>query len=124
MPSLRFWTLYRAISQLEAQDDLRAVSVAFYGGNPDRRGEAILDFTNDLRNQALRKGQAGPGAYGIPTSALSGPMVSEVEGSIIHERLERAARQVEEQQEAWKVGSWPALQQVLARQQAENRAAP
>lgn len=124
MPAIRFWALYRTIPQLEAQDDLRAVSVAFYGGNPDGKGATLRDFTNDLRNHALRKVHTGSGAYGMPTSALNGPMVSEVEASIIRDRLDRGARQVKEQQDAWKAGSWPALQQVLARQQAENRAAP
>lgn len=124
MPSMRFWALYGTISQIEAQEDLRALSVTYYGAQPWQNSRPVNDFSTGLRYQALGKRQERPGAYGMPTAALQGPMVSEVERQVLDGRIERARLQIEEQKEAWQTGGWTALAPVLAAQQQINRASP
>lgn len=124
MPAMRFWALYGAISQIEAQEDLRALSVTYYGAQPWQSNRPINDFTASLQRKTLGKRSAQAGAYGMPTSALHGPMVSAVERNVLDGRIERARLQVEEQKQAWQQGGWAALVPVLAAQQKINQGSP
>ena len=123
MPSIRFWVLFEQIKRMEAADDLRALVVAGFGANPGKDGAQFSKFSRDL--QAII---AGTGAAetdnmvpSMPTSALHGPFVKQVESGVLTGRLAEMERQVEEQKEAWRQGGWQALQVVLNEQRIINR---
>lgn len=107
---------------MEAADDLRALVVAGYGANPGKDGAQFSKFANDLRSIiAGEKTETDRDVPSLPTSALHGPFVTQVESGTLTRRLEELERQVEEQKEAWKQGGWQALQAVLVEQQKINR---
>lgn len=125
MPSARFWAMVGVIGRMEASESVRNLEVAFYAANPGKDGIGLRDFQTGLLAQANGdKAGSNPAFAGMPTSALSGPMVSQTEGDILLERLERGHKQIEDQQAAWQSGGWLALQQMLAEQRAVNLAAP
>lgn len=107
---------------MEAADDLRALVVAGYGANPGKDGAQFSKFASDLRSIiAGEKTETDRDVPSLPTSALRGPFVTQVESGTLTRRLEELERQVEEQKEAWKQGGWQTLQAVLVEQQKINR---
>lgn len=125
MPAIRFWALYDTISRLEAMADLRTTLSAAFGANPGKDGGQLRDYTAGLQARIDGRERDPSGAYGLPStpaSALRGPHVRIVEGTVISSYRQNAAAQVQEQIEAWKIGGWPELQTVLERQRAYNLA--
>lgn len=123
MPAIRFWALYATISRLDAAADLRALAVAGHGANPGKDGRGLRDYAAELGKRA--GGGATPDAHGapsVPASALRGPFVTTVEPGVVSGERARLEAQVKEQMTAWETGKWPALAEVLTKQQAENRA--
>lgn len=115
MPAIRFWALFRAIGQLEAAQDLRALAVAINAQD----GRLARDYAGELEARAT--GRADGQGAGMPTAALSGPNVTVDESGALRARHARLAAQVEEQRAAWKQGGWPAVTAVLVKQRETNR---
>jgi hypothetical protein len=94
MPWSRFRALLGAIPALQAEDDLRSLTVAGVGANPGDKGQTFREVSNELRKVA------GGGAGGAPThgrdTIMPGltPGVTEMEdadGVLAELRAKRAA---------------------------------
>jgi hypothetical protein len=94
LPWTRFLALLHVIPALEAEEDLRALTIAAIGANPGEKAAAFRDYSEQLQRQAGLDGAGGLGWTPKDTLAPGMPGVGRLEdgnAALAELRAKRAA---------------------------------
>lgn len=97
MPWSRLRVLLSAIPALQAEDDLRALTIAGVGANPGEKGQTFRDLSNDLQRAAGGTGRQSSGPRDTVIAGVTPGVTAldDADGLLAELRAKRAAWQAE-----------------------------
>lgn len=97
MPWSRLRVLLSAIPALQAEDDLRALTIAGVGANPGEKGQTFRDVSNSLQRAAGGTGRQNSGQRDTVIAGVTPGVTAldDADGLLAELRAKRAAWQAE-----------------------------